>query len=495
MTQAPTEQRHFSRRQRQAAALWAAAHCFTSFFLLFPPNEQYAYGRHTLGVLDVLDGVVRDVRAGKSRYVLLNLPFRHGKSDIGSRRLAPYLFCGEPDSSQRLEVLLASYNFDKAAELSFDARRCYLDAGPLFDRGIMAGQDKQGAWTTTRGDTLYAVGFGGTIAGRGANYLLVDDYYKNRVEAESLIVRNRVRDSFRSDLLTRLAPVHAVIVIANMWHADDLSSWIMRCCTPGTDDYNPDFPQFTQYKWPAQDDDWQTEANPGGWLFPERFSDTWYRTLRAGMSSYAWQALAMQNPRPRQGNLLRADKVVVLDADDFYRMSAQLHVAFKRGWDIASSSEEQDSENPDWTVGTLAGYAPGKVFVEDVVRLRGQAPERDRVMLSTALSDGPGVPIRIESVAGYKDTHDRIARKLEGYTTVEKVTPDRDKVARASVLEAPFETGQVYVKRAPWNAAWLQEMTTFPAKGGGMKVDQVDSLVVAVYDEIMELAQFTVDVF
>lgn len=485
-----------NRGKRQRAARWAARSCFSSFFKLYPPNRRYIYGRHTDAILELLDGVVRDVRAGRSRYLMLNLPFRHGKSDVGSRRWAPFIMCSEPPDSPKLEILLASYNYEKAAELSYDARSCFSEAGAeLCGYGVQADQDRVGAWTTERGDTLYAAGIGGTITGRGAHYLVLDDYYKNRVEAESQVIRNKVRESFRGDMLTRLAPVHAVVIIANRWHPDGLCSWIERSCTPGSGDYDKDFPKFDVVKFPAQSDEWASPENPDGWLFPERYSSSWYKTMRAGMSGYAWQAQAQQEPRPRQGNLLRADQVKVLEAAEFYELTERLGVRLKRGWDLASSSQELDSTDPDYTVGTLAGYVPGKIFVDDVVRLKARAPLRDTTMQQTAMGDGPGTTVRIESVAGYKDTHDRIASQLQHYTTVEKVVPDRDKIARASVLEAPFESGQVYIKRAPWNDAWLQEVATFPAKGGGLHIDQVDSLVIAVYDEIMQLAQTSVEVW
>jgi len=456
---------------------------FEMFFRINPPRPRYIYGRHTVATLRIMDAVVKSVRAGQSRYVVINMPFRHGKSDIVSRRLAPFLFCSQPEGAGAIEVIEATYNFDLSAGMSYDARACLEKIGPEF--GVLLSENRQriGSWYTTRGDALHAAGLGGTIIGRGADYLIIDDYHKNIQEAESQLIRDRVRESFKIDLMTRRAPVHAVIIVAQRWHPDDLCGWIEKVNDPESDLYDPDFPVFDIYKFPA--------LGPEGWLFPERFPVSWYQSARAMMSAQAWDALGQQDPAPRSGNFFRPEKVVVLPPDEFDRAAAAAGGEWIRGWDVASTQAEIDSDDPDYSVGLLGKYATGKAFVKDVVRGQWDAVRRDQMMLQCAIEDGAGVVVRIESVAGYKDTFTRMENRLAGYAVVQKVTPDKDKVARASVLQAPMEAGCFILRRADWNKAFMDELATFPKKGKGVKLDQVDAAVIAMHDEIVNaVAQF-----
>ena len=450
----------------QELARRAAHKSFEAFLRMTQPHPNYQYGRHTLGMVHALDHAVKDLENGDNTYLIINLPPRHGKSDTGSRRLPPWALIRNPS----WEVILASYNYDLASEMSIDARRCYRAAGPLYDRFISEERDRIGAWRLPEGGALYAAGIGGTVTGRGADVLILDDYFKNRQEAESIVTRDRLWDSFRSDFFTRLAPTHAVIIIANRWHPDDLVGRIEDLNDPKSERYDPNMPKFRKLVYQAQSDD-------GEWLFPERYSDNWYLTQRAGVSSYAWQAQFQQDPQPRSGNLLRADCVQVVE-----EMPEGMH--WTRAWDLASTRKDRAGEDPSYTVGSKVASRKDKtgalkLYVADVVRGQWEAPERDRNIIKTAAADGSSVGVAIESVAGYKDTYTRIRELLRGRSVVLKVTvgaASGDKVARAECLEAAFEEGNVFIKRAPWNDAWLREMASFP---NGRHDDQVDSLVIA----------------
>jgi predicted phage terminase large subunit-like protein len=317
---------------------------------------------------------------------------------------------------------------------------------------------------------MYAAGIGGTITGRGADVLIIGDYLKNREEAESELMRDKVWDSFQSDLMTRLAPVHAVIIVANRWHVDDLCGRIEAKNNQKSEQYDPDFPVFSIIRFPAQ------KQMTGEWLFPERFSDEWYRAERAVMGEYAWAAQALQDPQPRQGNLLRIDNVKIAHElpDGLY---------WQWGWDIASTEKERMKPDPDYTVGTLAAFHDDTLYVADVRRGRWGAVERDRRIVQAALTSEAS-RVNIEAVGGYKDAALRIKGELSGRAVVSAITwkAGQDKVARVAHFEPLFEAGKIVLRQADWNAPWLAEFGAFPA---GKHDDQVDSLVVAARDLVM----------
>ena len=167
--------------------------------------------------------------------------------------------------------------------------------------------------------------------------------------------------------------------------------------------------------------------------------------------------------------MLRSDLVQIVGACPTW-------LRYVRGWDLASTEKERVKDDPDYTVGTLAAFDGESLWIADVVRGQWSALERDRRMMDTAKRDGPGVTVKIETVAGYKDTFTRIRGLLAGKASVRNTTPQGDKVSRAAALEPLFEACRVKILAAPWNAAWLAECAAFPK---GKHDDQVDSLVLA----------------
>lgn len=424
---------------------------FDRFFKTFPPGKPYEIGEHTEALISTLQHASDSVLRGETTHKIIVMPPRHGKSDCASRRFPAWHLCRAPSH----EVILASYSQGLSRDLAYSARNSYRDIAPEYGLGIDKNRSKLEAWRTTEGGWMYAVGLGGTITGRGANILIIDDYLKNREEAESARVRQKIWRSFQNDLMTRLAPNSAVVVVCTRWHEDDLVGRILEA-----QEEEHDFPNFELIRFPA----WHEDR---GWLFPERFSDSYYRQKRATVGSYAWQALYQGDPRPREGNLLMADNVRFAEEAP--------NIPMTRAWDLASTAEERTGDDPDYTVGTKGGYdAAGNLWVVDVVRGRWSAPQRDRMIRQTAREDGQGVRQRIESVAAQKDTTERIRVELGGGHSVQAEYPSNDKVARASPLEPLFENGRVIVVKGEWNDPWMTEIQAFP---NARHDDQVDSLV------------------
>ncbi len=453
---------------------------FDDFFKKHAPARPYIFGRHTNTLIAECQKTTEMLEAGKSRFVCVCLPFRHGKSDVISRRYPSWHLARNPSH----EVILASYSFTLAKKMSYDARAAFKLSVADHGLTIAPGKGGIGSWGPDgyKG-VIHSAGLGGSITGMGADLMVIDDYYKNRAEAESEVVRNKIQHSFESDLMTRRADVSGVMIVANRWHVYDLVGWIMKKNDPESDIYDPSFPVFEIVCIPAQNED-------GTWLFPERFSAKWYEGTRAMMSEYAWQAQGMQEPRPRIGNLLKIDKLHVVPAKKWAKMTKGF--PWRRGWDVASSEKERLSDNPDPTVGTKACYVNNCIYVDDVVSGMWEAPQRNRIIKSVAVGDGPNCPVWTEVVAGYKDLYTQMAALLmEVDTPIYPYYPSNkgDKVARASIMEAPFETGRVFIKEAPWNAQWKTRIAEFPSG----KKDEVDSLGITINDQISQAGQTEVD--
>ena len=488
-----------------------------SFMLAYPPSPNYLWGVHTRVLIQELSRATVRLENGLSTYLLVCMPPRHGKSDVVSRRWPAWHLIRNPHH----ELILASYNFELASSMSYDVRDLLREIGALY--GLFLEKDRSAltSWklSGSRG-AVHSVGIGGTITGRGAHVLAVDDYFKNREEAESEVTRQKRWESFQSDLLTRLAPSHIVAIVANRWHEDDIVGRILRKNDPSSTEYDVSFPVFRYITFPAfrepasQDspnggsgsppedgspdpyvapagmnlspsgvsveDDPYVAPEWSGWLFPERFSAEWYESQRAFMGAYAWQAQGMQDPTPRSGNLLRADLVRFVDTN---HEPFPKHLRFTRGWDLARTEKERTKDDPDFTCGTLAAFdrKTDTVYVKDVVHARWSPLIRDARIQDTCIRDGRHVPVHVEAGPDSKDAFFYLRRLLGGRTVVRAVTPHKDKVIRATRLEAIFEGSRVIAAKAPWNEFWQKECLVFP---GGRHDDIVDSLVVSLEYEL-----------
>ena len=258
-------------------------------------------GRHTRAICDRLTRACRDyLEFGKTTYLVITLPFRHGKSDIMSRAFPPF-FLGACAAKQP-NVIMSGYGANLIEGFSTKAQEIIRsEAYQRVFPNIKIGKKTSAAEWSVEGSqsTVYATGLGGSITGRGGNLIDVDDYLKNREEAESKALRDKLWESFKDDLMTRMnAGGGIVTVCATRWHADDIIGRIKEEMAK-----DPDYPRFEFLEFPAH------KEGPDGWdtLFPEMYDESWYRTQRTQLGPYSAAALLDCDPRLAGTTLFRRE--------------------------------------------------------------------------------------------------------------------------------------------------------------------------------------------
>lgn len=440
-------------------------------------TEPLQVGIHTRDICKEIDEAITRFRRGESSFIILTVPPQHGKSEIVSKAL-PTRFLGLfPDK----RVMVASYSSGLSDSLSKDGRKLMRSAEykAVFPE-ISLSRENAGVheWGIERngeqckGKAQFS-GMDGSMTGKGAHLIVIDDPLKGRAEAESEVIRNKIWDCTRNDIMTRRAPVSIVIVTLTRWHDDDIAGRIIKQM-----ESDPSFPKFKIVSWPAE-----SETYRQGVLFPERYTPEFYKAQKSILGLYAWSALYMCSPTPRHGNALRADKVNIIKVEDWQRYTSGIR--FARGWDLASSTEERTSDDPDYTSGCKAGVrmvSTGQsglsiplLFIDDYVRGKWEATERNRRIIETAVGDG-NIPVGVEAFAGYKDAYTTLRDILKGIRSVSKSNLPGDKLAKSDLVAPIFEAGNVFMKEAPWNAEVLKYYSQFPS---GKHDDDIDALVVA----------------
>jgi predicted phage terminase large subunit-like protein len=159
-----------------------------------------------------------------------------------------------------------------------------------------------------------------------------------------------------------------------------------------------------------------------------------------------------------------------------------------RWWDKAGTKG-----GGDWTVGTLMGLDnEGRFWVLDVIRVRLDSYEREKLIQDTARIDGRDVIVGLEQEGGSggKQSAEYTAKALAGYRTqiIKVGVSDGDKETRADPFSSQVNAGNVYVPTNQWQGAettgewidwakdWVEELKYFPAS---RYKDQVDSASMA----------------
>lgn len=447
-------------------------------YVWWMPHE-IKIGRHTREICQALDDAVDAYFRGESTYLDIQVPFRHGKSDMVSRCFPAYFLARCYEHRKELEetgeqggrdpdVIMSGYGAELVAGFS---KRCKaIIQGAAFRRLFPQVQLAGGGGTIKSwglegsAGEVTATGIGGTIAGKGGDLIILDDHTKSLKEARSKPYRETTWSHFASSLFTRRAPVTIMIVVATPWHIDDVQGRIKKKQAKGDD---PDWPEFHVLRFPARNAP-ELREEFGEFLFSDRFSDEWYRSQYAVNEKTA-RALLDCDPVPEGGNRFDVSRIHI------HKSTAEFPaIRYVRAWDLASSAKERDKDDPDWTVGLLGGlvtrtwkvegttFQEHQLWIKDAAYIQAEAPERDKLIRDTIASDGDKVAQYIEAFGGYKDAYTSLKAAVKGATTIKKSRLPGDKSAKASALEPIFEAGNVHLLEGEWNETFIDQFRDFP---------------------------------
>ena len=408
-------------------------------------HPHYEAAAHHRLIADHLQAVER----GELDRLMINMPPRHGKSELASRRFPCWFLGRNPDKS----IIAASYNSDLATDFGREVRN--IVASPeyqgIFSTSLAADSRAANRWNTTAGGTYIAAGVGTAVTGRGADILLIDDPLKDRDEADSELKRNRIWDWYTSTAYTRLAPGGRIIVIQTRWHEDDLSGRLLQAMQNGGD-------QWTVLSLPALDE--HNEA-----LWARRYPAEALERIRANIGSRDWSALYQQEPSPDEGLYFRRDIFR-------YYTEAPRHLRYYGASDYAVTAD-----GGDYTVHAVVGIDPDdNIYIIDVWRKQCEShiwieAFCDLVARYKPLNWAEEQGQIVKSLGPFIDKR---MRERRAYCQRQQFTSVSDKATRARSFQARAAMGKVYFPvSAPWVADLMTELLNFPA---GRHDDQVDVL-------------------
>ena len=389
---------------------------------------------------------------GKIRRLMIFLPPRHGKSLLTTLMHPAYYLGRHTERS----IITAAYGQELADDFGRRVRNAVNS--PLHqlvfpDCKLMYDASSMRRFQTTAGGSYFAVGRGGSITGRGADLLIIDDPIKDCAEAQSEVLRRSLYEWFCSVAYTRLQPGGTICIVQTRWHEADLAGMLLS--------NNPQ--EWEVLGLPAIAEKDESFRQAGEALWPERFPLDRLESIRAAVGESAWASLYQQRPAAAEGAVFKREWWRSYEQPpQFSRVLQSWDTAFKTG-----------SAN-DFSVCTTWGVATFGYFLLGFWRGKVEFPELKRQMASQAAVWNP-TAILVEDQASGQSLIQEL--KWQSALPIIPIKPDRDKMSRAQAATPIIEAGKVFVPNAPWRKQFVDELAAFPT---GIHDDVVDSTTQAL---------------
>lgn len=455
-------------------------------------KPDYDTNWHHRAIANVLNDVVRGLLPMSDpnylhdapKRVILCAPPQTGKSELVSRRLPAYAFGRIPD----LTIIGTSYGADLSSMMNRDIQRIissdeYRNVFPntkLNDVNIRS--TSQGQYL--RNSDIFEIvnhagryrssGVGGGITGMGMRLGIIDDPFKDQMEAQSETIRNNVWEWYTTTFYTRLGKSGAIVIMHTRWHEDDL---VGRLLELQKNDPNAD--KWLVLSFPAILDDETQRSNLdhreyGAALWPNKYDLDALAKMKANDPD-GFEALQQQRPVKPGGSLLPRIGFQIIEQFQWFE-----DMVLVRYWDKAGTEG-----SGAYTSGVLMCYDPQRRYgvsyiIIDVKRVQFEAFAREQLIRQTAVLDNQMyrgfVHIWTEQEpgsGGKESAQNTVINTLVGFNAhSETVSGKGDKQIRAHPLSIQVKASNIGLVAGEWNEPYLQEAEKFPR---GKYKDQIDA--------------------
>ena len=431
----------------------------TSSFLDFSRYvwPEMLVGEHHRRIAAALDRVV----AGKCKRLMIAMPPRHGKSQMGSYLFPAYLMGKLPQS----KLIVGSHTAELAQRFGRMIRNLVEDDkyGELFPETKLSVDSKAaGRWNTSQGGEAFFIGKGGAMTGRGGDIIILDDILDEQ-DAISDTAMENTWEWYTSGPRQRLQPNGSIIVINTRWKTDDLSGRLLR--------------QQGQLKT----DQWELLEFPailpsGNPLWPEYWSIDELEKVKMSIGLKKWNAQWQQQPTNDDGAILKRDwwnkwkhaeppacEYLIQTLDTAYSKKETADFSVIATWGVFVPSTDSGPAL------ILLSVKKGRWDFPELKRIAKEEYkywEPDNVLIEAKATGTPlqhelrkmGIPITMYSPGGRRT--------------------GQDKVSRANAVAPILESGMVwYPEDEEFAQELVEECAAFP---NGSHDDQVDVTVMAL---------------
>ena len=419
---------------------------------------SFISGRHHQRMADAFERVAN----GTCKRLIINMPPRHTKSEFASY-LLPAWFLGKFPNKK---VIQCSNTGELAVGFGRKVRNLvdsdvYHEIFPELT--LQADSKAAGRWNTSKGGDYFAIGVGGTVTGKGADVLIIDDPHSEQ-EAKQAVSTPEIFDSvyewYTSGPRQRLQPGGDIVIVMTRWALRDLTGQVIRSAAQraGEDWEVIEFPAI------------MPSGNP---LWPEFWSVQELEALREELPNSKWQAQYQQNPVGNESAIIKRDWWKWWEKDNPPNCDYILQT-----WDTAF----EKTQRADYSAGTTWGVwtndednSTPNIILLGTYKKRAEYPELKKDVLREYNEYEPDGVLIEKKASGAPLIYELRAMGIP----VQEFTPGKgqDKIARLNAVSDIIASGKVWVPRTRWAEELVDEVAAFPS---GEHDDLVDATTLAL---------------
>ena len=399
-----------------------------------------------------------DIRDGKIKRLIVNMPPRHTKSEFASFLFPSWLVGNKPT----LKIIQTTHNTELAVRFGRKMKNL-IDSQvyqQVFDEvAISADSKAAGRWETNKGGEYFAAGVGSSITGRGADLLIIDDPHSEQ-DALSETAFDSAYEWYTSGPRQRLQPGGAIVIVMTRWSVKDLTGRLIDAQAK-----EPKADQWELIEFPAI----LPSEKP---IWPEYWDIDSLTATRASLTEQKWQAQWQQQPTSEEGSIIKREWWKLWEEDDIPDL---IHVI--QSYDTAFSKKETADYSAITTWGVFSHPNKGnpQIILLDAEKGRWEFTELKKRAMEKYKYWEPETVI-VEAKASGLPLTDEL--RSSGIPVV-NFTPSRgnDKHVRVNSVAPMFESGQVWCPDERWAQDVIEECAAFPF---GDHDDYVDSTTQAL---------------
>lgn len=395
------------------------------------------------------------VATGELKRIIINMAPRHTKSEFSSYLLPAWMIGRNP----KLKIIQATHTTELAVRFGRKAKHL-IDSEEyqkIYPTKLREDSKAAGRWETNEGGEYFAAGVGGSITGRGADLLIIDDPHSEQ-DALNVNALDRTWEWYTSGPRQRLQPGGIIVVVMTRWNMKDLTGRLINAQKEAKADQWEviEFPAILPNNKPVWPEYWKLEE---------------LESVKASLAIGKWNAQYQQNPTAEEGSIIKREWWNLWDKDlpPLYHVIQSYDTAFLK-------KETADySAITTWGVFYPTEDSGPNLILLDVVKDRFEFPELRRVALEQYNYWKPESVIIEGKASGMPLTFEL---RKQGIPVI-NYTPSRgnDKHARVNAVAPLFESGQIWATDDKFSEEVIEECAAFPY---GDHDDLVDSMTQAV---------------
>jgi len=415
---------------------------FTKFVKEMWPG--FIDGRHH----KVMANKFQEIAEGKIKRLIINMPPRHTKSEFASFLLPAWFLGKYPNKKiiQTSNTAELAVGFGRKVRNLVDSEQ-YAKIFPNVN--LRSDSKAAGRWATNAGGEYFAIGVGGTVTGKGADLLIIDDPHSEQeaaLAATSPEIFDKVYEWYTSGPRQRLQPGGSIVVVMTRWSKKDLTGRIIQSSIDkeGNDDWEViDFPAILP------------SGNP---LWPEFWSLEELLSLQSELPAGKWNAQYQQSPTSEEGAIVKREWWKIWEPD-----RPPVCEFIIQSWDTAFTKSERSDYSACTTWGVFyKNENPNdpNVILLDAFKKRMEFPELKEKAFNHYKEWEPDAFIVEAKASGAPLIFELRAMGIP----VSEFTPSRgnDKMVRINSVSDLFASGKVWAPSTRWADELIEEMAAFP---------------------------------